>query len=217
MPLQLLRNAVSLLRRGPARSVSACAAACCGALLCLSGCGHGQNPSGGHANAAAATLPQAEQMNWANPIPGDRQATLANAQAIMPFRLTTIPSLPSPRRVFVTPGQSRSLMVAVLQYMTPQGLLNEYEELPQLSNSQFQHMVKYWVALNGKPGTEGTATAVTIDGRYAALVTTSADGGTSDIRWIEAGVEYKIRGPSLTQAYCVELAGRLASAVTPTP
>jgi hypothetical protein len=38
------------------------------------------------------------------------------------------------------------------------------------------------------------------------MITTSADGGTSDIRWIENGVEYLIRGPSLSKTNCVHLA-----------
>jgi hypothetical protein len=213
MRLQLLTKVVGRLCRPPARGMSVGAMACCGALICLTGCGHHQTSSGVHASGEAASLPQANPMNWANPILGEVQETLPQAQASVPFRLTAIPSLPSPRRIFVTPGRSRSMTVIVLQYMTPQGLVNEYEELPQLTQSQFNHMISYWVALNGKPGTEGTSTAVTLDGKYAGLVTTNASGSTSDIRWVEAGVEYKIRGPSLTERYCVLMADRLASAV----
>jgi hypothetical protein len=104
----------------------------------------------------------------------------------------------------------------VLQYKALSGLVDEYEEVPQLTPSQFRGMIKHWVGLNGKPGTDGTTTAAKVGSGYPAMITTTADGETSDIRWVEAGVEYMIRGPSLSKAECIRLASALASSAPAT-
>jgi hypothetical protein len=101
--------------------------------------------------------------------------------------------------------------VIVLQYRTSSGLVDVYEELPQVGPREFRKVIASWVALNGQPGTSGTATAVMVRGRYPGLMTTTADGSRSDIRWIDAGVEYSIRGQSLTKQACIHFANELAS------
>jgi len=169
-------------------------------LTVISGCG-GTTANG----VQAGRLPQEASSNWANPI-GGVQRSLMTAQQQLPFKLHVILSLPRPYRILLTPGRPSALRVVVLQYRTRWGLVDEYEETPQVSPQQFRAVIKYWVGLNGAPGTEGTIKSVRLADGSAALMTTSADGGTSDIRWIEAGVEYKIRGPFLSQKQCVALA-----------
>lgn len=80
---------------------------------------------------------------------------------------------------------------------------------------QFRHVIASSVALNGNPSTSGTATGVTVQGRYPALITTTADGSRSEIEWIAAGVDYHVLGPSLSKRACVYLANKLA--YTPNP
>jgi hypothetical protein len=171
------------------------------ALMVLGGCGAAS--AGG---SQAGAIPQEATSNWTNPIGGVNEISMMTAQTQVPFKLNVILGLPRPFRILLTPGRPRDLRVAVLQYKTQRGLVDEYEETPQLSLRQFQAVIKYWVGLNGKPGTQGSTTAVKLTDGSPALITTSADGGTSDIRWIEAGVEYKIRGPSLSKKDCITLA-----------
>jgi hypothetical protein len=147
--------------------------------------------------------------NWSNPIGGVAEASVRSAQRKVMFRLRPIPMLSDPFRILLTPDRPRAQRVVVLQYRTSAGLVDEYEEAPELSLPEFHTMIKHWVGLNGKPGTEGTSTAVRLASGYPALITTSPGGGTSDIRWIEGGVEYKVRGPSLTKKECIRLANLL--------
>jgi hypothetical protein len=171
------------------------------AVVALSGCG-----AASAGRSQAGTLPQEARPNWTNPIGGVNAGSVSAAQSQVPFALHVITGLPAPARILLTAGLPSDLRVVVLQYNTQWGLVDEYEETSQLSPQQFQAVISYWVGLNGQPGTEGSTTAVTLADGSPALITTSADGSTSDIRWIEAGVEYQIRGPSLTSQECATLA-----------
>lgn len=190
-------------RHGLARSGGWVAGAVA-ALMALTGCGAAS--AGG---SQAGALPQEATPNWTNPIGGVHEGAMRTAQRQVPFKLHVIGGLPRPFQILLTPGRPRDLRVVVLQYNTQWGLVDEYEETPQLSLRQFRAVIRYWVGLNGKPGTAGSTTAVKLADGSPALITTSADGATSDIRWIEAGVEYKVRGPSLTKKVCVTLANEV--------
>ena len=149
--------------------------------------------------------------NWSNPIGGRVEASLAAAQVHMPFHVRSLRTFPRPWRILETPGGPRASRIVVLQYRTSSGLVDVYEETLQVSLSEFRKVIASWVALNGQAGTSGTSTAVMLRGKYAALMTTTADGRRSDIRWIQAGVEYTIRGPSLAKQDCLHFANELAS------
>jgi hypothetical protein len=179
--------------------VRACLAAATVALVALSGCSH------------SGSGEQPPVPNWSNPIGGRAEVSMAAAQLHMPFRLRSLPTFPRPWRIFDTPGLPLASRVIVLQYRTSSGLVDVYEETPQVSPGEFRKVIASWVGSNGQPGTSGTATAVTVRGRYPALMTTTANGSRSDIRWIEAGVEYSIRGQSLTKHACIHFANELAS------
>jgi hypothetical protein len=129
------------------------------------------------------------------------------------FQLHSISTLPPPYRILITPDRPLKQRVMVLQYHTSAGLVDEYEEAPQLNRSEFRAMVKHWVGLNGKPGTEGSSAAAQLKGGYPATITTTASGSTSDIRWIQTGIEYMIRGPSLTKTDCIRFANALILSV----
>ena len=186
-----------------ARSVGArfgaCLAAAAVALVAVSACqqsGAGEQPP----------VP-----NWNDPIGGPVEVSMAAAQMRMPFHLRSLPEFPRPRRIWDTPALPPAIRVIVLQYRTSSGLVDVYEELPQVGPREFRKVIASWVGLNGQPGTSGTATAVMVRGRYPGLMTTTAGANRSDIRWIEAGVEYSIRGPSLTKHACLRFADELAA------
>lgn len=149
--------------------------------------------------------------NWNNPISGRVEPSLAAAQAHMPFHLRSLPGFERPWRILDTPGFPRDSRMVVLQYWTSSGLVDVYEEVPQVTADEFRKVIASWVGLNGQPGTSGSAAAVAVRGRYRALITTAADRSRSDIRWIEAGVQYTISGPSLTKRACIRFANELAS------
>lgn len=200
----IVRQPQSSRGRRPLSSVGACLTAGVIMLLGTSGCG--QSAQQGNRTEA---LPGEVMTNWSNPIGGVAEASMRSAQRKVMFRLRPIPMLSDPFRILLTPDRPRAQRVVVLQYRTSAGLVDEYEEAPELSLPEFHTMIKHWVGLNGKPGTEGTSTAVRLASGYPALITTSPGGGTSDIRWIEGGVEYKVRGPSLTKKECIRLANLL--------
>ena len=129
--------------------------------------------------------------NWKDP-GGIAVASAAAAQKHVPFRVRLLPG-PPPYRILVTrpPGTA----IVVLQYRQPFGLVDIWGERQQITSRQFRHLITQWVALNGNPGTSGTSTSVHVRRRYPARITATADGRRSDIRWIQAGVEYLIRGP----------------------
>jgi len=183
------------------RAVVAYVSACLVGLLSLSGCGHAVAPGN-----SRAELPQLPMPHWANPIAGVTVASIGMAQHQVPFKLSTIPGLPKPYRILLTPGRPANARVVVLQYRTSHGLVDEYEELPEVSMRQFQTVIKSWVGLNGKKGTEGTVTAIRLTGGVPAALFTAANDRTSSIRWIEPGVEYMIMGPRLTKRDCVRMA-----------
>ena len=145
--------------------------------------------------------------NWKDP-GGSAVASAAAAQKRVPFRIRLLPG-PQPYRILVT--HPLGTAIVVLQYREPFGLVDIWEETPQITARQFRRVITQWVALTGDPGTSGTGTSVHVRGRYPALITTTADGRPSDIEWIQAGVEYLIRGPTLTRRDCVRLASQLAS------
>lgn len=192
--------------RGTNWSIAASVSVCGLGLLCVSGCGqstaHSDGPTG---------VPQAVMPDWANPIAGV-EVSITKAQRQVPFKITRIPTLANPYRVLITPGRPADARVVVLQYKTSYGVVDAYEELPEVSIRRFRAVTNYWVGLNGKKGTEGTVTAVQLAGGYFAALSTAANNTTSSIRWIEPGVEYMIMGPSLTNQDCVTLANLQASA-----
>ena len=149
--------------------------------------------------------------NWNNPIHGQAETSLAAARLHVPFPVRSLPGFARPWRILDTPGLPSDERIVVLQYRTSAGLVDVYEEKPQVSAGEFRKVIASWVALNGEPGTTGTASAVMVGGKYPGLMTTAADASRSDIRWIQAGVEYTISGPSLTKRACIDLASELAS------
>src|SRR6266851_1574346 len=132
--------------------------------------------------------------NWNNPIHGQVEASLAAAQVHIPFHIRSLPGFARAGRILDTPDLRPRDRLIVMQYRTSAG-----------------KVIANWVATNGQPGTSGSSTAVMVRGKYPALVTTASDGSRSDIRWIEAGIEYLITGPSLTKRACIHFADELAS------
>lgn len=148
--------------------------------------------------------------NWKDPIGGVPMASVAAAQLHVPFRVRVMPG-PRPYRILIAPRRPRPATIVILQYRTSFGLVDVYEETPQVTARQFRRVIAQWVALNGNSGTSGATAGVSLHHRYPALLSTTQDGRRSEIEWIEAGVEFVILGPSLSKQDCIRLAGLLAS------
>jgi hypothetical protein len=190
------RSGAGALRTRPVVA-RACACLAAGALALTATTGCTAQPGAGE---------QPPVPNWKNP-GGIAVASAAEAQKHVPFRVRLLPG-PPPYRILVTRPPTA---IVVLQYHEPFGLVDIWEETPQISSRQFRHLITQWVGLDGNPGTSGTSTSVRVRGRYPALITTTADGRRSDIEWIQSGVEYLIRGPRLAKKDCDRLASQLAS------
>jgi len=194
---------------GRAKRLMLAVLACLTLGAALTACSsHANNSEGG-----APLLPGVGGATWQNPIDGITVSSLTAAGQYVNFPLIAMPNLGNPSTILVTPDQTPADTVVVVQYQnSSSGLINVYEEATTMSSSEFQNVINSWVALNGNPGTEGSATAVTLSDKLPALITTSPDGSNSDIRWIQGGVEYTIRGPSLTQQACTTFANALTAA-----
>src|SRR5258708_32256293 len=89
------------------------------ALIALGGCAVAS------AHGIQAGLPQVATPNWTNPIGGVNEGSMRTAQRQVPFKLNVILGLPRPFRILLTPGRPRDLRVAVLQYNTQWGRVDE--------------------------------------------------------------------------------------------
>lgn len=185
------------------RAASAAAAAL--VVAAVGGCAYPSEQS------AVSGKGSEQTSQWNNPIGGVAVRSVRVADKRMPFTVRVLPLHPGPYRILVTPRRAHQLMAVVLQYRTAYGLIDVAEGLQQITAPKFRLMVRQWVALNGKPGTSGTSTAVTLNGSIPALMTASADGRTAAILWVESGVEYNITGPKLSKEACIHLGNLLAS------
>jgi hypothetical protein len=184
--------------------------------VALTACSSAANSSPANgAEGGAVQRPAAGGSTWQNPIGGVTVSSLTAAAQYVNFPLIAMPGLGNPSTILVTPNQAPADTVVVVQYQnSSSGLINVYEETTSMSSTDFQNMIDSWVAVNGKPETEGSLTAVTLNNKLPALITTTADGSNSDIRWIQGGVEYTIDGPSVTQQACVTFANALTAAAS---
>jgi hypothetical protein len=198
---------------GRARALMLSLLACITFGVALTACSSASNSSS--AEGGAPHRPGAGGSSWQNPIDGVTISSLTAAQQYVNFPIIALPGLGNPSTILVTPNQAPTDTVVVVQYQnSSSGLINVYEETTSMSSTDFQNMIDSWVAVNGKPETEGSSTAVTLNNKLPALITTTADGSNSDIRWIQGGVEYTIRGPSLTQQACITFANALTAAAS---
>lgn len=146
--------------------------------------------------------------NYVNPINGD-SVTIGKASRLVGFSIHKLPGNLVPRRVLETPGRPMRLRVVVVQYRLKPGLVDIFEERAGISLKDFRHVIAWWVKRNGKRGTTGTVKRVILTGNVPALVTVAADGATSSIEWIEGGLKFDIRGPSLSVRDCIRFANQL--------
>jgi hypothetical protein len=199
-------------------SIVACAAVSAALSGCTSSPSHAQMKGERHAKVTSGGdvgRPGVAVPNWQNPIDGIAVSSVQAAQLVVNFPVVAVPGFGDPSAILVTPDTTPADTVVVLQYQTASsGLIDVYEEATTLSATDFQGVIDSWVAVNGQPGTEGSVTAVTLSDGVPALITTTSDGARSDIRWIQGGVEYTIRGPSLAQKDCTIFANALAGAAS---
>ncbi len=163
----------------------------------------------GCATSPMADRPVGQQpdVDWSNPAHGVPVASMVAAQSLSPFPLHEPGGgLGTPQSIFVT-GSGGPSPVFVFVYGTSRyGLVDVYEELPDVPPAEYDAANQRLLAYNGLPSTHGSSRIVSIRGGCQALMTVSEDGSRADIRWLEGGVEYYVRGPSLSTAVAIQVA-----------
>ncbi|MDP9225716.1 MAG: hypothetical protein M3P18_18120 [Actinomycetota bacterium] len=90
------------------------------------------------------------------------------------------------------------------------GPVDVVEEPMRVSRAEYDSENKTLLAENGSPLTHGSIALATVRGDKRALITTSEDGRTSDIFWMEhPGMEISIVGPFLDASDCAHIANGL--------
>lgn len=191
-----------------------------GSLL-LAGCGQAaasdDAAGSGGTGTSQATSPSSTDaspesnpppLDWQNPLGGTKAGSVSDAQSDVPFTVFRPEGLGAENaiRVSVAPDDPKVGAVVFTYSGPPYGLMYVEEATPQLTAAQWDESNRALVASIGDPGVHGSAKIVTIRNGIQALITTSADGTQSDIRWLEKGYEMTVRGQTLSAADCVAIA-----------
>jgi hypothetical protein len=108
----------------------------------------------------------------------------------------------------IVPTASRAL--AFIFDASGYGPVDVVEEPMDVSQAEYDSENKTLLAENGSPLAHGSVELATVRGDTRALITTSEDGRTSDIFWMEhPGMEISITGPSLHASDCIRIANGL--------
>ncbi|MEO8292072.1 MAG: hypothetical protein ABI635_02940 [Actinomycetota bacterium] len=150
----------------------------------------------------------APPINWSNPIDGDEVASLEAAQPSLGFTVYDPKGLGTRRSVFVSPsGTEKELAVVALLYETPgYGLVVVKQHLPDVPIADYDKANQELMEMNGLPTVHGSFDLVAIREGQEALVTTSEDGTTSSIFWLEKNIEIVVRGPDLDKTDVLKIA-----------
>lgn len=137
--------------------------------------------------------------DWENPIDGVVVSSVAEAVKLVPFTVYPPRKLGNPTKILVSaPGVQPEMRVVAFLFDTPDyGRVVVTEHIPDVPPEQYDEANQSLVALNGEPNVHGSAEIVSIRGGKNALVTTSEDGSESTIFWLEGGVEFVVKGPSI--------------------
>lgn len=151
-------------------------------------------------------------INWDNPIDGIPVASEAAAQLLVPFEIKPPGGFGAPLSIIVSPPNeiaAEGRVVAFIYDDPKYGRVTVKEHFPDIPPEQYNAENRSALDLNGQPNVSGTFEIVRIRGGKDALITTSADGSTSSIFWLEGQIEIIIRGPTLDRAACIALAERV--------
>jgi hypothetical protein len=147
-------------------------------------------------------------IDWDNPIDGELVSTFVAADAAVPFVLYVPKNLPAPESLLVTDASvpPASAVVALVYDVDGFGRVVIKEHFPDVPASEYAAINRGMLELNGQAHVHGTFEIVTIRESREALITTSEDGSTSSIFWLEGPIELIIRGPELDRSEVLKLA-----------
>jgi hypothetical protein len=155
--------------------------------------------------------------DWDNPIGGIEVVSFREAAQRAPFHLYRPAGLGRPDKVLVDSSSPRHPGVIALRYETgrfglvvvteapPDAPIKEYEQ----SNRQFVENTRELLEESPDIPVSGTSEIVTIRHDQEALVTTSEDGSSSTIFWLEGHVELVVTGPALGREEVITIAGSI--------
>jgi hypothetical protein len=175
-------------------------------VFAMAGCGRSHQISGDVAGLGPGV--------YKNPIAtGIPVASAAKAAKLVSFPVVTPRGLGPVQRVLISdPHQLRrgNRAVAFVFETRRYGPVDVVEEPMQVSRAEYDRENRGLLAQNGSPLTHGSVALPTVRGDKQALITTSEDGRTSDIFWMEhRGMEISILGPHLNRSDCVRIANGL--------
>jgi hypothetical protein len=172
-------------------------------VLAMAGCGRSHQISGDLVGIGPGL--------YKDPIStGIPVASARKAAKLVSFPIVTPQGLGPVQRVLISdphqlPRTSRA--VAFLFETRQYGRVDVVEEPMQVSRAEYDRENRGLLAQNGSPLTHGSVALPTVRGGKQALITTSEDGRTSYIFWMEhRGMEISIIGPSLNRSDCVQIA-----------
>src|SRR5262249_53665447 len=147
-------------------------------------------PAGAVVPIAAVPIDRAD---YDHPIPfGVTVRSFAAAQPLLAFHATLPTGLGSPKAILVTdPAKvgKEDRAIAFIYDETAYGRVVFTEYGSQETQAEWASTIQQSLNANGAPGTSGTGSAFDLAAGVRALGTTSEDGSTSDIRWLDHGIQ----------------------------
>lgn len=146
-------------------------------------------------------------IDWENPIAGVPVSSLAEVADFLPFSVRIPKGLGQPAKILVSePGIERHSRIIAFIYDTPSyGLVVVTEHRPELPPDEYDAANRSLLELNGRPDVYGSFEIVRIRNGADALLTSSEDGGQSTIFWLEDGIEFIVKGPSVGRGNILQL------------
>lgn len=170
--------------------------------------------------------PADEQINWDNPIGGQRVESVAAAKNSVAFPVIPPTVLGDAAAIYVVPASQDDKGAVDFVYDLSMGRIVVAEFPYDYPAAHWDEFVASIIDVSkraeatasppmGPSGEEevilGSAEKYILPDGRTALITTSEDGATSDIRWLAAsGVEIVIQGPDLSKESVIDLASRLS-------
>lgn len=139
--------------------------------------------------------------NWSRP-PGDQVGSAGEAREAARFELH-VPRNLGHQRIFVLSGGDA---VFFAFRNSTEGIVWVAESAPDIENDD-ERLAAYRTVAAGQKGTCGNADLVHIRGGIPALLSYS-DDEHAYIEWVEGGVQFNVRGPSISRERIVTLANR---------
>lgn len=133
------------------------------------------------------------------------------AQDLLPFQVHDPQGL-GPATIYVSPqDRPAALMAVYFVYQTsPYGEVWIAESFPDIPDDE-ERLASYeaTVASNGDPQVHSIAQVVTVRNGIPALTGTSDHDDIATIEWVEEGVQFYVKGPTLTQDQVLSIANSI--------